>query len=204
VSISTPWRVLLIGGSSGVGKTTVSRIVAEQSRATLAQADDFRLVLQRTTAAPPLAAPPDRSASPAARRDAWIDAARFVSTALQIVVAFHVATDAPIVLEGDTILPELAACRRPGGVPVAAHVHGAILAAESEAVLWRNARARGRGFDALSPADQRAEIRRNWLYSEWLVCEAARFGVPVVPVGGADTAIAVAARVAAAARPALS
>lgn len=201
-SPSLLWRVLLIGGSSGVGKTTVSRIVAGQSHAALAQADDFRLVLQRTAAPPSLSTPSVRTASPEARCEAWIEAARFISAALQIVVAFHVASDAPIILEGDTILPELVACRRPVGVPVATHVHGAILAAESEAVLWRNACARGRGFDAMSPADQRAEVRRNWLYSQWLVCEAARFGLPVVPVSCTDTASAVAARVAAAARPA--
>ena len=43
------WKVLLIGGPSGVGKTTVAQHMARRLGISWAQADDFRLVLERET-----------------------------------------------------------------------------------------------------------------------------------------------------------
>jgi 2-phosphoglycerate kinase len=183
---TAPWRVLLIAGASGVGKTTVSRMLARRWSVGLAQADDFRLVLAQQSGS--LRAHESQADTAEDLCDRWIETARSVSAALQIVVAFHVATDAPCVLEGDTVLPELAALSHPMGVPVGSHVHAVVLAAESEALLWRNARARGRGFQVLSPVAQARTVRRNWLYGQWLVDEAVHYGVPVIPVRESDTA----------------
>src|SRR6266540_3502966 len=43
-------KVLLIGGSSGVGKTVVAAQIASQLGMTWGQVDDFRLVIERITA----------------------------------------------------------------------------------------------------------------------------------------------------------
>jgi 2-phosphoglycerate kinase len=43
------WRVLLIGGSSGVGKTLVARELARHFGVSLILADDVRLALQEVT-----------------------------------------------------------------------------------------------------------------------------------------------------------
>src|SRR3954470_1525925 len=45
------WEVLLLCGASGVGKTSVSRAIARAFDTSLAQADSFRVMLERTTAA---------------------------------------------------------------------------------------------------------------------------------------------------------
>jgi 2-phosphoglycerate kinase len=42
-------KVLLIGGSSGVGKTVIAPQLASQPRMTWGSVDDFRLVLERMT-----------------------------------------------------------------------------------------------------------------------------------------------------------
>ncbi len=71
----------------------------------------------------------------------WIDAAQVVSRALEIVVAFHVAAAAPLILEGDAILPTLAAQRVILGVPVAGRVRSVFLVEPDEGLLLSNARA---------------------------------------------------------------
>jgi len=110
----------------------------------------------------------------------WIDAAQVVSRALEIVVAFHVATAAPLILEGDAILPTLAAQRVILGVPVAGRVRSVFLVEPDEGLLLCNARARGRGFERLAAAEQQRQVRRHRLYGEWLEQEAVRLGLPVV------------------------
>ncbi len=47
---ASAWKVLLIGGHSGAGKTVVARDLAHQYGVGLAEVDDFRLALQRMTA----------------------------------------------------------------------------------------------------------------------------------------------------------
>src|SRR5215207_262494 len=43
------WKVLLIGGSSGVGKTVVARVLANHLSLSLLMLDDLRLALQQAT-----------------------------------------------------------------------------------------------------------------------------------------------------------
>ena len=57
------WRVLLIGGNSGSGKTSVARQLGLHFGVPWAQVDDFRLVMQRSTI------PTDRPAAALLRRD---------------------------------------------------------------------------------------------------------------------------------------
>jgi 2-phosphoglycerate kinase len=45
----SPWQVLLIGGSSGVGKTHVARQLAHHLSISLLLVDDVRLALQQAT-----------------------------------------------------------------------------------------------------------------------------------------------------------
>lgn len=44
------WKVLLIGGASGLGKSVVARAIAEATGASLREADDVRMALQAVTA----------------------------------------------------------------------------------------------------------------------------------------------------------
>ncbi len=178
--------MLLIGGSSGTGKTTLARAIGREVGAAWAQVDDFRLVLQRITTPsqqPALHAflsgdvwrrPPEEV------RDRFIAVGEVVSHALEIVVAHHVATDAPLVLEGDGILPAMAALRIFAGLDVGDRVRAVFLVEPDEQVILRAMLDRGRGVDRYTEPEQRAQAHGSWLYGQWLRTQAGLRGLPVV------------------------
>ncbi len=181
------WKVLLIGGHSGVGKTVVARQLARRFGVTLAEVDDFRLVLERMTTPEQqpalhalLAAGSRTDLSPTAVCDSLITVAQVMSHALEIVVANHVATDTPTILEGDGLLPAFAARRVFANRHVGTSVRAVFLIEEDETCLFRGAVERGRGFESLTPAHQRRQVRVSWLYGQWLQQEVVRYGLPVV------------------------
>jgi 2-phosphoglycerate kinase len=182
-----PWQVLLIGGTSGVGKTSVAREVARHFDMPLSQVDGYRLMLERTTspdAFPALHAYRSRPAThpgdAPALCTAWAEVAHEVSRALEIVVAFHAATGAPLVLEGDTLLPRLATARVLAGVPVVRQIRAVFLHEPGEARLAARLATRGRGYQLLTADARRCELLRNMAYGRWLASEAARAGCAVV------------------------
>jgi 2-phosphoglycerate kinase len=113
------WIVLLVGGASGVGKTELSSRLARCFDVDLTEIDDFQLVLESTTT-------PEQQPllhfwqTNAAEFRSWDDeqrVAHFVRVcrevfqpALKAVIGNHLDTGTRIVLEGDFLLPELAAC----------------------------------------------------------------------------------------------
>jgi 2-phosphoglycerate kinase len=196
------WQVLLVGGASGVGKTTVARELARRFDVPLSQVDGYRLMLERSTR-------PD--AFPALHRyrsdgmtihdpdelcAQWIEVAREVSGALEIVVAFHAATEAPIVLEGDTILPVLAAARVLAGVPVIGQLRSVFLYEPIRERLGAQLAARGRGYQFLSADARERELHRNMAFGQWLLGETQRHGCPtLMPSDGPNGVAATADRV---------
>jgi 2-phosphoglycerate kinase len=182
-----PWKVLLIGGSSGVGKTVVARQIGRQLGMPWLQADDLRLALTYSSTPeqqPTLHALAAAAIDPAAPAEAvfmrLIETGRIVSHALEIVVANHIATAAPLVIEGDGILPAMAAQRRFADRDALDQVRAAFVFESDEAALFETALARGRGFDALTAPAQQKAVRRSWLYGRWLREEALRSGLPVI------------------------
>ncbi len=190
------WKVLLIGGSSAIGKTTVARALGRRLGVSVIPADDIRLAVQQmtTTAAHPhlhyfLDDPHIWRQPPEVLRDGFIAVSRAVSPAVESVVAHHVVTDVgPIILEGDNILPGMAAqghfsdIRFFAGLECGDDVRSVFLVEPDEEALLHNARARGRGFDDLPVEEQRTIVRAVWLYGQWVRQEAEAHGLPVVPV----------------------
>jgi 2-phosphoglycerate kinase len=185
------WKVLLIGGNSGAGKTAISRRLARRFSVGLAEVDDFRLVLERMTTPEQqpalfrllalLDVNAQSLASPQVACDALVEAAQVVSHALEIVVANHVATNTPTILEGDGIVPATAAQRVFAGCDVDHAVRAVFLVEQEKTQLLQNAFDKGRGFERL-PADfQEHYIDTSWLYGQWLQRNAVRHGLPVVP-----------------------
>ncbi|MDP9311782.1 MAG: hypothetical protein M3R24_13030 [Chloroflexota bacterium] len=178
----------MIGGHSGVGKTTVAQHLARVLGTGLGHVDDFRLVLERLTTSvqqPALHAlltlEQSMISSPTQLRDALIAVARTMSYALEIVIANHVATNAPMVLEGDGLLPELAAQRVYADVDAAHSVRTIFLIEDDEQVLFHNMIARQRGLERLPVAVQRHRVHASWLYGQWLKTEAHHHNIPIVP-----------------------
>jgi 2-phosphoglycerate kinase len=198
------WRVLLIGGSSATGKTTVARALARQYGVSLLLADDIRLAIQQTVT--PAQHPASHALTtpkaanrlpPEAVRDALIAVSEAMSKALAIIIAHHVVVTGagPIIIEGDALLPRTATQRRfPDlqyftGLTLRDEVRSVFLFEPDEAVILANMHERGRGFDALTAAEQQTAARASRLHGVWLRDECANYRVPLITSRPCDTVI---------------
>ncbi len=187
------WRVLLIGGNSGSGKTTVASQLGRRFGVAWAQVDDFRLALQRVTT------PTDRPALhffvtervwdlPAERLCVGlIGTAEVVSEAIRVVIAHHVLTPHPLILEGDGLTPAVAAAHMYADAETRGHVRAVFLCEDDEEVLLGSMLARGRGFRERNEAEQRTQGRASRLYGQWLRAECERHRIPVLPARPRET-----------------
>jgi 2-phosphoglycerate kinase len=196
------WQLLLIGGSSGVGKTIVSQALAAHFGISRLLVDDVRLALQELTLSehhPELhhleATPAAWRESPEAFPDRLIATSAALEKPLATIIAHHVvvAGVGPLIIEGDNVTPQLAAKRDFSDqkffsrLVLADQVRSLFIVEPDEHTILANMRARGRGFDQLAPAEQRTEARASWLYGQWLQREAEQRHLPVVPSRPWDT-----------------
>jgi 2-phosphoglycerate kinase len=186
-----PWQVLLFGGASGVGKTSVSYRLAQHYGVGITEVDDFQAILEGMTT-------PEqypvlhywRTHFEEARR---MDAQRHVeffrayaatmAVALELVIANHLESQTPIVLEGDFLLPALAVQATYHGIAAEGRVRAVFLYEDDEAQIARNYLVR----------DGRAQPERariSLLVSTWLRAEAERLGLPAIPARPWETVLA--------------
>jgi 2-phosphoglycerate kinase len=192
------WLVLLIGGSSGVGKTTVAERVAARFGVPWLMVDDLRLALQRSRVTLPERTealyffeetPNVRRLPPERRRDASIAVGEVVSPSIEVVVENHIDQTIPIVIEGDGILPSL--LDRPPVRMRATHgrIRAVFVIEPDEGALLANMRARERRIAHWSEEELRLDARAMWLYGRWLAEEARRYAAPVVESRPWDTLV---------------
>jgi 2-phosphoglycerate kinase len=185
------WQVLLIGGASGVGKTNVSYRLAQHYGASITEVDDFQVILERMTTPEQQPVPhywrehPDEARRMDEERQLahMLSYSAVMATALELVIANHIESRAPIVLEGDFILPWLAVQPTYDEMAAEGQVRGLFLYEANEEQLRRNYRAR-------EGEDQPGRARASWRHSEWLRAECARLGVPTIPARPWDTVLA--------------
>ena len=110
------WDVLLIGGASGTGKSTAAYPLAQQFGAALTEVDDIqRAILAMTTPAqqPTLhywhTQPEGMEWTAEGILELHLSVAEVMKPALETVIALHLGEDRPLVLEGDYLVPSLAA-----------------------------------------------------------------------------------------------
>jgi 2-phosphoglycerate kinase len=177
-----PWEVVLLGGASGVGKTSVSYRLARHFGVGLTEVDDLHILLAQLTTPEQLPlihrwrthAAPDHVT--AAKISVHLqDVSQALAPGLAAVIANHLETSTPIVLEGDFIAPELAARASYLGERNAGRVRAVFLHEPDEQQLAANYRARE---PANGPQAKRAHV--SWLHSQWLAHEAGRLALPVV------------------------
>jgi 2-phosphoglycerate kinase len=184
------WQVLVFGGASGVGKTSVSYRLAHAFGVGLTEVDDFQIVLERMTT--PEQQPPLHEwrlhAAEVLRLDDeqmlahTLRVAEALSGAMELVIGNHLASSAPVVLEGDFLLPSLAVRPAYDGVPAEGKVRAVFLYEADERQILRNFRAR-------EGEEQRRRTRASWYFSEWLRREAERRGLPAVPARPWETVL---------------
>ena len=181
------WDVLLIGGASGVGKTSVSYRLARHFGIGITEIDDFQVILERMTT--PEQYPDlhvwrtDSEGFLAMGEDeqlaAMVRYATVMADALEVVIANHLSDGPPIVLEGDFLLPSLAVRDAFEGVSASGRVR-ALFIFEDEEQIARN-------YLAREGEHQQSRARLSWRYSEWLRAEAERLGLPTLPARPWDT-----------------
>jgi 2-phosphoglycerate kinase len=188
------WDVLLIGGSSGTGKTMAARELARRLGVAVLLADDVRMACQQMTTPaqqPELhffLATADVWQRPAeALRDGLIGIGQALMPALATIIAHHVVVKwaGPLIIEGDAILPALA---RPGcadllqfqGLRLQREVQALFVHEVDEEALLASMAARGRGFKEHAQDEQRTVAWMSWLYGEWLRSEATAWRLPVL------------------------
>jgi len=183
------WQVLLIGGASGVGKTSMSYRLAHRDGIGITEIDDFQVVLEGMTR------PEDQPVLHfwRAHPDEWqrlddeqrlafaIRYARVMAKALELMIANHLESRTPIVLEGDFLLPSLAVQRTDAGIPATQQVRAVFLYEDEEQIRLN--------YLAREGEQQPERARASWCYSEWLRQEAERLGVPTIPARPWETVL---------------
>jgi 2-phosphoglycerate kinase len=183
------WQVLLLGGPSGVGKTAVSYRLASYFGVGITEVDDFQVLLERMTTVEQQPAihfwrthPASEQLSAAEIMQQLLELADAITPGLEAVIANHIETSTPVVLEGDFILPALAAQARFSGQANSGRVRGAFLHEPDEQQLVANYLSRE---PESGPQVKRAHV--SWLHGLWLRQEAERYGLPVVLARPWDT-----------------
>jgi 2-phosphoglycerate kinase len=171
-----PWIVTLVCGASGAGKSYVARPLAARYGVPLAEADDIVTALQAITTPeqqPVLhfweTHPEFRSWTPEQIAAMHFEVASALRPAYAAVIADHVQFGAPVVFEGDYLLPELAA-------EAGTAVRAVVLDEQDEGQITANYLRREPGAQ-----QQRDRARVSALVSAELARRRARRGVPVVP-----------------------
>ncbi|MFI9117013.1 hypothetical protein [Streptomyces venezuelae] len=157
-----------------MGKTGVARTLARRYGVPVVEVDDIVEALLAVTLPEHLPAVHFWRTHPEAARQApesvverQIAVAEALAPAIEAVVANHVGTDTPVVLEGDYVLPGLV---RPGGPVRAVFLHEDDEEQVTANYLHREPEA----------GPQRHRARVNVLYGRWLAEQARTAGVPVV------------------------
>ena len=170
-----PWIVTLVCGASGAGKSCVARPLAARYGVPLAEADDIVTALQAITTPeqqPMLhfweTHPEFRSWTPTRIAARHFEVADALRPAYAAVIADHVEFAAPVVFEGDYLLPELATEAGPA-------VRAVVLDEQGEDQIIANYLRREPG----GPQNDRATV--SALVSAELARRARHCGVPVVP-----------------------
>lgn len=179
-----PFKVLLIGGVSGVGKSKASATLARQLGVPWLQVDDLRLSLQYSGLIereqhPDLFSFLDRSdwhTSPEIYRDKLIAVGQIMARTLRIVAESHIATDVPVIIEGDGIIPEFAATiTSEYGEGV---IHSVFIVEDDTDFLKVNLSRRERGTKTTD--EIRMEVQATMLYSKWIEQQAQQYNLPII------------------------
>jgi 2-phosphoglycerate kinase len=179
-----PWKVLLIGGSSGVGKTVVARELSRRLSVSLLLLDDVRLAIQQVTGhetEPDLHVFLDYQDEQWRNAESicadWVRVGNAMLKPLQAIIHHHLIVPdvGPLIIEGDGILPVIT-----GQYIEPKAVSTVFIVEQDEEQLLRNLRSRGRGFNDWHEPQQKGLAHASWLYGQWLAREAKQLDLPVI------------------------
>ncbi len=166
------WYALLLGGASGIGKTTVAARVGRRFGVPWLQVDDLRLALARSGVPVPNADAIGTFDAPGG----LVALGELLTPAVEVVIENHVDQRNPVVIEGDGILPSLFDRPSVRARSTDGRTRAIFLYEPDEDALYANMQSRRVGLFS------RAHAYKNWLYGEWLRREVERRGLPTLPV----------------------
>lgn len=178
------WKVLLIGGSSGVGKTVVAHELANYLSLSLLLLDDVRLALQQATSNE---TNPELHVFLNYRTEQWrnselvyadwITVGKAMVKPLNAIIGHHIIIPdiGSIIIEGDGILP-IASSQffEPKDICTV------FIVEPNEKQLLHNLQSRRRGFNDWDKLEQEGFAHASWLYGQWLAQEATKLELPVI------------------------
>jgi 2-phosphoglycerate kinase len=175
-SIARPWIVTLICGASGVGKSRVAIALARRYGVPLAEVDDIVTAVKALTTPKQLpmlhlwdTQPEAMQWAPARIVQHTIAVAEDMRPGIEAVIADHIEFAAPVVMEGDYLLPDFVT-----GFGDA--VRAVVISEPDEDRIVANFLSREPGG-----AEQRFRASVSTYLDAELSTRAARIGVPVVP-----------------------
>lgn len=185
------WQVFLLGGASGVGKTSLSYPLARRLGVGITEVDDFQVVLECMTTPEQQPAlhfwrthPARHTLTPEEIVAQGIAIGNALTPALAAVIVNHVESRTPVVLEGDFILPSLLAHPVVAPLAVAGQVRAAIVHEPEREQILANYLRREPEAGA-----QHGRAQVSWQYGQWLAQEAPRYGVPLLLARPWETAL---------------
>ena len=164
------WFVLLLGGPSGIGKTTITAQVAQRLSTPWLMVDDLRLALVRSG----VQVPDSQLVGTFDAPGGLVTVAELMSPAIEVVIENHVDQRIPIVIEGDGMLPSLFERESVRTRATNGRIRAVFLHEPDENALYANMQSRQVGLY------HRAHAQKNFLYGKWLKEEAERRSLPTV------------------------
>ncbi len=183
------WTVLLIGGSSGVGKSMIARQIGLRFGFPWLEVDDLRLAFQHSHVTLPQRTedlyfftdmPNIWRLEPERLRDGLIATSEVMISAIEIVVANLCDNAGSVIIEGDGILLSLFDRPLIRQYVMRGQVKTVFLVEPDENALFANMVARGRGIAKRPVPELHTEARAKWIYGQWLTEQAQRYNLPVL------------------------
>jgi len=185
-----PWDVLLIGGASGVGKSTVGARLAHELGIAITGVDDLHTAVRMMTTPEQLPElhywhtnPAAASMTPTEMVNLHISVSRLLLPAVRAVVAQHVDDASPAIVEGDYLVPEVLDPHPAWKPEVLERVRGVFLHEADVGQVVRNLRRR-------EPAegDQTGRATVTQVFGRWLRQECRLRSAHSIDVRPLDTA----------------
>lgn len=173
--------IILIGGASCVGKSSVSYAISQKIGIGVTEVDDFQVILEEMTNEKdyPILHYWKNHFDEAIKLqenkkvEIMIDYANIMSIALEKVIENHLETERPLLLDGDFITPDLAA-RKNYGKQLRDHKVKSVFIVETEEEQIQKNLFNREGFY------QNDRARTNWLYNEWLKEQTAIHNIQTI------------------------
>ena len=180
------WTVLLIGGGSATGTTTLGEALARRFDARYIDLDLFWITLQRALPSdvePALHLFEAESVweeAPSSLVERYVRAASYVSWACERLVAHHCLIDTAAVIEGSWVLPSFATQGTYDGHDTGPKVRSLFLFEPSAQEIESRIRGRRDWLQKLPAESQRNHVEMQALYGIEIKRRAEALGLPVL------------------------